>query len=136
MQDYAFTVKYNKSTDNYETMYAELFMKWAKLGIMIKYKEMHTDAKIPHYHGLITLPKVLYLKRVTPAGYKVKITLMFDMTGWIAYCRKNHVNILPKLFPTTAKLTLGAEVTAEQATDYSEDSDPIPALRRSLFRKV
>lgn len=137
MQDYAFTVKYNKPTDEHQTMFAELFIKWATLGITIKYKELHTDAKIPHYHGLLTLPsKSFYLKKVTPAGFWVKLTFVFDVTGWIAYCRKNHVNILPKLFTDTAKVTLSTEVTAEPAIAYSEDSDPIPVLRRSLFRKV
>lgn len=135
MQDYAFTVKYNKPTDEYKTVYDDLFGKWQKRGVTLKYKEMHTDAKIWHYHGLITLPRDFYLKRLMKDGFHLKLNLVYDVTGWIDYCRKNHVNILPNLFKTSSQ-TLPGEVSTMQATEQDLTKiDETPILTRSLFKR-
>lgn len=139
MQDYAFTVKYNMPTDEYVKLYDDLFAKWAKQGVIVKYREMHTDVKIPHYHGLISMAKNFFFKKLMIKGFHVKFNMLFDNAGWIAYCRKNNVNVLPKLFAASAKLTLEGEVTSEHigdpelATYETDDSPPIP--RRSVFRR-
>lgn len=98
MQDYAFTVKYNRKTDDIAKEYERLFKLWDKKKVNIKYKEMHTDKPIYHYHGLMEVSKRLFLKTLMVYGFHIKIEIVNSYKAWYRYCNKQHVNIMPNLF--------------------------------------
>jgi len=94
---YAITIKklgptHFATIDSYEKFFEEL-NSLVGSGDVVYYKEDQWFEKDPkgkiHCHGRILIRRNVYRKKITNIrGFHVKLVLIDDLEGWIAYCRK------------------------------------------------
>ena len=90
-QDYAFTLKYNRKTEDINFIYNTLFEMWKERGVVIKFNEVHENTKVKHYHGLISVKRNYYLKRLMLDGFHLKLEAIYNEDGWYNYCKKEDL---------------------------------------------
>jgi len=90
--EWAFTVKF-LGKDNVSKLpsdYDYIFNDWAKYDChkVLAYCEQDKMGA-PHWHGIVTIPKNLYRKKLEKQGVHLKLCPITDREGWIKYCRKD-----------------------------------------------
>lgn len=90
MEDWAFTIKFQSKPDCKPSDYYDVVYKvWEGLGCRIVSQVFETDSKgVCHAHGIVSIPKSFYRKRMKIEGVHVFIRELTDRAGWIAYMNK------------------------------------------------
>lgn len=88
---YGFTIK--STSGHKRSDYTPIFSKWEdnkqNVEMVTKHLEYGKHDYL-HYHGIITIKKGFYRKRLEMKGYHIKLVEVFDIKGWVKYITKEH----------------------------------------------
>lgn len=96
-QTWAFTISdCTNERKHVKTDYQQFWKRCEQYGLHIEEKcqEIGGINKVPHYHGIIVIPKGFYRKKLMITGISMKLVELFDKRGWIMYINKTN-NIVP-----------------------------------------
>lgn len=96
---YAFTAKYNSKEKATYEQYNLLFDKWAKCGQIQKQIYEKDKCGRLHAHGIISLPKGFFRKKLSDIGLHYKLEEIYNIEGWNRYIMKEQYKVPHKLFP-------------------------------------
>lgn len=109
---FGFTVKDNRQdVTDYDS-----FMDRAKrmeCDIQEYYPEKDSKGRL-HLHGIISIPKGFYRKKLMMSGLHLKLEEIYDIDGWRRYCKKSQPN----------------------TDENSEEDELIEIPKKSLFTKM
>lgn len=89
-EDWAFTIKFHSKPDAKPSDYFDVVFKvWQSYGCQIVSHVFEPDSKgVCHSHGIVSIPKGFYRKRMKIEGVHVFVREITDRKGWIAYMNK------------------------------------------------
>lgn len=89
-KDWALTIKYHDKPDAKPSDYMSIFKVWRDCyGVDVYDYVFEPDSKgVCHAHGIISISKKFYRKRLKIKGVHVFIRELTDRAGWIAYMNK------------------------------------------------
>lgn len=92
MEEFALTVKFNNKPDCKPSDYIGLFDEWrAKYSVDIHNVYYEPDKQdVCHAHGLISLPRGFYRKKLSTIGVYYYIEKLHNRAGWLQYASKSQ----------------------------------------------
>ncbi len=90
----AFSVKFNcpNNKDITEKDYDPFFTNlYARVECVEFYCGEIGKNKILHFHGLITIKRSMFRKKLFMKGYHLQLREVYNLTGWRNYCYKNDI---------------------------------------------
>lgn len=87
-----FAVTYRKHATKLETVLESSFLELlTHLGGKLVHKVFEKDSSKDHVHlhGVVKIAKGFYRKHLSLKGFNMKIKPIWDMTGWLAYLKKD-----------------------------------------------
>lgn len=89
--EYAFTIKQlgKENTAATPSTYDTVYAHWQKYKCHTTFIAYEADSRgICHAHGIISIPKNLYQKKLKVMGFQSYIRPLVDKAGWVKYCEK------------------------------------------------
>lgn len=88
---FAFTVKYNKGEAVDDSDYYRWFdnARKCECNILKSVSEKDSKGRL-HYHGVMSVPRSLYRKRLSMSGFHFKLVELYDAEGWDVYIMKQQ----------------------------------------------
>lgn len=102
-QDFAITLKLNHKFKQWlPSDYLSIRTKWMKEfnGVNLHTYFFEKEGGC-HLHGIITLPRNFYRKRLMQKGLHIHMIPLFAVEGWLEYCKKNQKKyaVVPRQSP-------------------------------------
>lgn len=107
---YGFTVKDNRQD---VTDYDSFFDRCNKFKCDVQeyYGELDSKGRL-HFHGIISIPKGFYRKKLCMPGLHLDLEEIYDLKGWVKYIKKDlknrmlSGNVHEELTPPTSPINL------------------------------
>lgn len=132
-KSWAVTVR--KHAKKTETITETDYNDWIqKAGPLLQYHVFEEDKGKPHVHlhGILNLPVNYFKKKLTLKGYNTKIVEIFDLQGWLEYCKKD-LNLRTKVIFECEAMDIAERIPDSPLSSAS--SEPGPIFKRNLFKK-
>lgn len=92
-QSWAFTISDTTKEHKYaKTDYKLFWERCEQFGLRIEQREQEIGPNkgVPHYHGIIEIPKGFYRKKLMMKGLHLKLEELYNKRGWMKYINKTH----------------------------------------------
>lgn len=91
-QSWAFTISVTSGKLYPLDTYDQFWKKCESYGITVSAKELEVGSNkgVPHYHGIIEIPKGFYRKKLMIRGMHLRLEELYNKKGWMKYINKTH----------------------------------------------